>query len=90
MTCLASYIKVRNQEVMIFLWACLAHVFLNLLPPLLSQLGCAFGHRKQAKIILGDQEDMESVQLHRERNIAEDPLQKPWVGEVGGRKYPVL
>lgn len=90
MAYLASYIKVRNEEVVVFLRACLAHVFLNLLSPLLSQSGCSFGHRKQAKIILSDQENVKSVQPHRKRNIAEDPLQHPWVGEVRGRKYPVL
>lgn len=86
----ASYIKVRNQEIVVFLWTCLSHVFLYFDSPFLSKSGCSVRHRKQAKVIFSEQEDVKSVQLHGQRNVAEDPLQNPRIGEVWSRKDPVL
>lgn len=61
---LASYIEVRNEEVMVFFRAGLAHVPFYLPPSLLPESGRAFGHRKQAKVILGNQKDVKPVQCH--------------------------
>jgi hypothetical protein len=75
---------------MVFLWTGLAHVLFHLPAPLLPQSGRPFGHWEQAKVILGDEEDMESVQSHGEWDITEYPLQNTRVGEIRGWENPVL
>ena len=75
---------------MVFTRARFPHVLLDLCSSLLPQSSCALGHREQAKIILCNQKDVESVEFHSKWDIAEDPLQNLGIGKVGGGEYPVL
>jgi hypothetical protein len=75
---------------MVFLWASVSHVPFYLPSSLFTKSSRSFGHWEQAKVILGNEEDVESMQPHGERYIAKDPLQSTQVCEVWGWKYPVL
>jgi hypothetical protein len=75
---------------MVFLRSSLSHVSFHLPASLFTKPSRPFGHWEEAKVILRNEEDVEPMQPHGKRHIAEDPLQSTRVGEIWGWEDPVL
>lgn len=83
-------VEIGNEKIVVLRGCHFTHVCLDLLPAPRAHSGSGIGHRKQAEVILCCCEDVETMELQGEWNVAKDPNQRSGVLEVGGFKYPVL
>lgn len=69
----AAYVKVWDDQVVIFGWCGVAHVFLHEFPFLLPVTGASIRHWEDAEVVFGEEEDVKSVKEHGEGDPFEDP-----------------
>lgn len=87
---LAPDVKVWNQEVMVLGRGSGPHVLLQFGLALRSQSGGCLGHGKEKVVAFRREEDVQTMQSHREGDVTEDPLQERRIREVMRRGNPVF